>query len=67
MFIVIDYQNNAAIGDTLEEAYKNYEDDIEETPDIDDCTWYEATEIKVKQKIEKVEKTTITKVPAKRS
>ena len=66
MFIVIDDDSNAAIGKTLNEAFKTYENEID-TLKMDHVTWYEAIEIKVKQEISKVEVTTITKTSNKKS
>jgi len=65
MFIVIDGNSNSAIGNTLQEAFDNYEKELD-TLDMNDCTWFEADELKVQQKIEKVEKVTITKTPNKK-
>ena len=64
MFIVIDYNDQTATGDTLQDAFEDYEEKYG-TLSMDDCTWYEAKEIQVKQKIEKVEQVTITKIPNK--
>jgi hypothetical protein len=51
MFIVSDYHSNFSCGETLEEAYDNYQDEHYSSPDEDCLTWYEATEIKVERKV----------------
>lgn len=67
MFIVKDPDDCFAEGKTLEEAFSEYNNYHEYNYDIESLTWYEATEIQVQQKIEKVEKVTITKTTNKRS
>lgn len=61
MFIIIDYQQNAYTGETLEEVLENYTDQTGET--YEDLTWFEAKEIEVKLK-----PVTITKqIPTKKN
>lgn len=60
MYFVVDKENFCAKGNTLAEAYNNFVYNVDNLP-IEELTFYEGKEIKVKQKIEKVEKVTITK------
>ena len=65
MFIIKDPGGQYQEGTTLEEAFENYVAWHGSGYTPEECTWWEAKEIEVKTKIEKVEKTTITKVPNK--
>lgn len=53
MFLVIEHNRDyLASGDTLEEAIQNFEDEYHDLDD--DCTVYEAKEIKVKKEVKYV-------------
>ena len=65
MFILQDPDNNWGSGKTLKEAYEDYENYHGADYQADECTWYEAEEIEVRTKIEKVEQVTIKQVKSK--
>jgi len=63
MFICIDDSNCSGVGKTLDEAFKEYQTYHDNDP-AESCTFYEAEEIKVELKIQRVE--TIEKVAKSR-
>ena len=49
------YDEYTGTGATLEQAFDELKDNTNDRIDIEDCTFYEATEIKVEAKIVKIE------------
>lgn len=54
IIMCMDEENQFSIGDTLEEAWKNYRKEYDYCPPEDVC-FYEAEEINVQIKLEKIE------------
>jgi len=63
MFICMDNSQCSGKGQTPDEAYKDYEN-YHGNDTLDDCIFFEAEEIKVEIKIQRVE--TVVKVSSKR-
>jgi len=55
------YEESYGMGKTLNEAYKDLQDNCDDNIDIDYCLFYEAKEIKVVHEIKAVQVTTVRK------